>query len=158
VISKPKILAVDDYEETLVFLHSMIEAKGVTCDIASGVREAIEKFNAACDAGLPCYDSIIMDVDLPLVSGIGVLKLIRSVHPTIPVFLLTAYDSDLVRQRAKEFGATVNEKPLLDPQEFLSKVCSTATQYHNTKIISEHPRLILPEIVQQMIDHRSLAV
>ena len=151
--TKAKILAIDDYPETLTFLKSLTEAKDVICDTASGVREAIEKFNAACDAGLPCYDLVIMDVDLPLISGIGVLKLIRSVHPTIPVFLLTAYDSDLVRQRAKEFGATVDEKPLTDPQEFLERVCKTANAYHDSKIISDHPRLILPEIVEQMITH-----
>lgn len=151
--NKAKILAVDDYPETLVFLKAMVEAKGVTCDTASGVREAIEKFNAACDKGLPCYDALVMDVDLPLISGIGVLKLVRSVHPTIPVFMLTAYGSDLVRQRAKEFGATVDEKPLLDPQDFLERVCKSATEHHLTKILSDHARLILPEIVEQMIAH-----
>jgi len=148
-----KLLIVDDYTDTAELLSALFTRSGLACDKASDVREAVEKFNAACDAGLPCYDAVVLDVDLPSASGLKLLQAIREVHPDIPIFFLTAYDNALLRQRAREGNADVDVKPLKDPESFVEKVSRAATEHQSSKTNIDHPRVIVPEVVEQMIAH-----
>ena len=43
------------------------------------------------------YDAVILDVMLPKMNGIEVLKTIRSAHNSVPVLLLTAKDEFRIR-------------------------------------------------------------
>ena len=150
-----RILVVDDYEDTLIVLKSFFATRGIDCDIAGGAREAIAKFNSACDAGMYCYDAIVMDVDLPRVSGIGLLKVIRQVHESLPMFVFTAYDSEIVRQKAKELNAAVFEKHAPDVTQLVDSVCNTAREYRASNPNNTHARVILPEIVERMYAHQN---
>lgn len=149
---KPKVLVVDDDDDALEVLRALLELKGFTVDTAGGVREMMSKFNAACDKGLPCFDLLIMDVDLPRVSGVGLLKAVRQVHPTIPVFLLSGYDLAIVKVRAKELRATYYVKPLTDVQGFLNSAFDLALRFHETDKSVGHARLILPAIVEEIME------
>jgi CheY-like chemotaxis protein len=57
---------------------------------------------------------IILDVNMPFLSGIDVLKLLRSNEPykQIPVVMFTTSTSPLDRQQCKEHGADLVVKPL----------------------------------------------
>jgi len=156
--SQIRILAVDDYPDITDALSTLFRSKGATCDTAGGLREAVRKFNSACDAGAKCYDAIILDVDLRMVSGIGLLKLIRPLLPEVPAFILTGYDSPLVRLRAKQLKAEVDEKPLLDANAFVDKVVTAALAYQISKPPSDHARLILPEVVEEILRHSAPAI
>jgi CheY-like chemotaxis protein len=57
---------------------------------------------------------IILDVNMPFLSGIDVLRLLRSNEPykQIPVVMFTTSTSPLDRQQCKEHGADLVVKPL----------------------------------------------
>ena len=39
-------------------------------------------------------DMILMDIDMPVVTGIDAVKMIRAVQPTVPIIMLTVFDDN----------------------------------------------------------------
>jgi DNA-binding response OmpR family regulator len=64
-------------------------------------------------AGTEEFDLVLLDIDLPGVSGLGVLGELTDERPTLPVVVLTAHGDDDVRRRCSEAGADVLAKPLV---------------------------------------------
>lgn len=157
-----RLLIVEDYQDTAQTLKGLFEAEGLECDVARTVKTATEIFNIRCDSGLPCYDGALVDMNLPDAFGTVLLKAIRTVHETLPLFTVTAYVDDFVRARCKTAGSPIVLKPaftfegafptLDDVGIFKRRVVETATAYHDSKVVSNHPRLILPEIIERLIN------
>jgi two-component system chemotaxis response regulator CheY len=91
-----RILIVDDNFLNRKLLLAILE-KYAVCDIAANGREAIEAFNNSLHADR--YDLILLDIAMPEVNGLDVLKMIREneaksgieLGDGIPVIMITAY-------------------------------------------------------------------
>lgn len=96
-----RILIVDD-EETLTFslYQSFILSKeNYEVVTASSGTEAWEKF-----AEHP-YDLVLTDITMPGISGIELLKRIKTDRPQTHVIIMTAYGSDEKKEEAMSHGA-----------------------------------------------------
>jgi len=51
------------------------------------------------------FDLVLLDVRLPSLEGLEVLRAIRETKPQLPVIMMTAYESVQTRTRAEELGA-----------------------------------------------------
>lgn len=94
-----RILVAEDDHSLARFLRKGLEAEGYAVDVAADGDEArflVEK----CD-----YDLAILDVNLPLSSGLEVLSHIRRDKPTLPVLLLTALNKVEDRVKGLDLGA-----------------------------------------------------
>jgi DNA-binding response OmpR family regulator len=80
------LLVEDDVGITMFIQQGLIEA-GYATDVAANGREGIEYALAAE------YDLILLDVMLPLLDGISVLRTLRQKGFQTPVLLLTALDT-----------------------------------------------------------------
>lgn len=85
-LEKKKILVVDDEDQILKFMKEMFEPRGysVTC-VANG-NEALKII------GSSPIDLLLLDLNLPGVSGVDVLKIVRQSAPRLKVVVLTALD------------------------------------------------------------------
>ncbi|HSO36367.1 MAG TPA: response regulator [Labilithrix sp.] len=82
-------------------------------------------------------DLVITDVRMPVMSGLEIFKALRVAHWTLPVIVMTAYESPEVTDAVARYGATLLIKPLdLDVLERLVKRLLTAPRHP-----SSHPRL-----------------
>lgn len=83
-----KILIVEDNEEAIIQIKSLLENQGLSVDVASGGREALEKVKESKP------DGIIVDLMMPDIDGFEVIETIRSTKETakIPIIVLTAKD------------------------------------------------------------------
>lgn len=99
-MEKPKILVVDDENEVRLSIKSYL-TRHIECDLreASSGRQALEMINK--DA----FDLILLDVRMPGISGIDVLKQAHSLHPESAILMITAYDSQQVAREALKNGA-----------------------------------------------------
>ena len=81
-----KILVVDDDQGLRLSVRSTLEsAEGLE------VEEAFDGINAMEKIKAERYDMVILDVDMPRLSGMEALKLIKEHDPSIIVLILTAY-------------------------------------------------------------------
>jgi len=92
------LLAEDDVGITMFIQQGLTEA-GFATDVAANGREAIEYAMAAE------YDLILLDVMLPMLDGISVLKSLRQKGFQTPVLLLTALDAVHDRVLGLDAGA-----------------------------------------------------
>lgn len=81
-----KILVVDDEKNILMLYKAELEDEGYEVITANSGREAIELF----DTEKP--DMVTLDIMMPDIDGIQVLRQIKQKNPNIPVIMLTAYD------------------------------------------------------------------
>jgi len=81
-----RILVIEDEEALALQIRHVLNSEKYLCDVAFDGMEGLDKiFDGE-------YDLIILDVLLPKMDGIQVLKGIRSEGLTVPVLLLTARD------------------------------------------------------------------
>ena len=81
-----RLLVVEDELTLQRQLVEALSANGYTVDIASDGREALYLGQEQT------YDAVILDVGLPLMDGISVLRKWRADQRTMPVLILTARD------------------------------------------------------------------
>ena len=81
-----KILVVDDDEHIRRLYKEEFEDEGYTVIVASNGEEAIELF----DKEAP--DIVTLDILLPDIDGIRLLRQMKEKRPKVPIIMSTAYD------------------------------------------------------------------
>jgi DNA-binding response OmpR family regulator len=81
-----KILIVDDDQNILRLYKEELEEEGYTIVTASNGQEAIERF----DQEDP--DLVTLDILLPDIDGIKLLRQMKEKKPRLPIIMSTAYD------------------------------------------------------------------
>ena len=94
-----RILVVEDEAGVAGFLEQGLKESGYAVDVARDGADGLE-FALAYE-----YDAIVLDVMLPRLSGLDLLKEIRSKRVKSPVLLLTARDGVDDRVRGLDVGA-----------------------------------------------------
>jgi len=120
----------DDSELILVRLQQMLSIYPQV-EIAGTFTDGIETLNAIRQQK---PDLAIIDIRMPWLSGLEVLREIRKEDKTIKIMLLTFYSSEYYREQALKFGADYFfskvddfEKVLLTVSEILNNVERNST-------------------------------
>lgn len=95
----PKMLIVDDEPKLCACLAAYFTTKGLTVSTVYEGEQAIEQLSRESP------DIILLDVRLPDISGIEVLKRARELCPQAKVIMVTALDQPEVREEAAAYGA-----------------------------------------------------
>jgi two-component system response regulator (stage 0 sporulation protein F) len=95
-----KILIVDDQQGILLLLDEVFKREGFATFLASRGIEALE---IAQNVKL---DVILLDIKLPFMNGIEVLKRLKVTLPNVPVVMMSAYGEPAIREEAMELGAS----------------------------------------------------
>ena len=105
-MERAKILIVDDEKETRHTSNDYISNR-IECDIAEAENgyEAIEKIKN------DVFDLILLDIKMPGISGIEVIKEAKSIFDKTSIIVLTKWDSSKLASQVKESGADYIPKP-----------------------------------------------
>src|SRR5262245_52213898 len=104
------ILIVDDERHIRRNLQLLLEAAGYQADVASDGEEAL----AMCQTHQ--YNVALVDLQMPKMSGLELLRSLRELYPETAVVILTAYGSVARAVDAMKLGAVdFLEKPF-DPK------------------------------------------
>ncbi len=94
-----RILVVDDDESNVRLMKMRLMSEGFEVESATSGREALEKIE-------PFQPHIVLlDIQMPTMSGLEVLKAIRDKGHQEPVVMMTAYGSESIAVEAFEDGA-----------------------------------------------------
>jgi len=116
-----RILVVEDEKRIADFLSRGLESGGYAVDVAGDGNAAVEMVHATE------YDLIILDLGLPDMDGMTVLKKIRTRKTSPPVLILSARDAVDDRVKGLEGGA---DDYLVKPFAFVELLAS-AQQHAN---------------------------
>jgi DNA-binding response OmpR family regulator len=94
-----KILLVEDNSELLLQLQELLSQQRYLVDTAATGTAALDKIFAES------YDLILLDIMLPEVDGLTILKELRQARIVTPVLLLTAMNSVTDRVKGLDYGA-----------------------------------------------------
>jgi len=111
-----RILIVDDEEIVHLTLKRLLEPEGYTVNSTYGGKETLERL----DAG---YDLLILDIRMPDIDGIEVLREIGKRELDIEVLMLTGYATMESATQALNYGARgYLMKPIENVPEFRTRV------------------------------------
>lgn len=111
-----RLLVVEDELTLQRQLVEALSASGYTVDVASDGREALYLGQEQT------YDAVILDVGLPLMDGISVLRKWRADQRTMPVLILTARDDWHDKVSGIDAGADDYVTKPFHMQELLARV------------------------------------
>ena len=94
-----RILVVEDEPRILAFVTRRLEAEGFRVDAAADGAAALEGVRRARP------DLVVLDLLLPRIDGLTVLKQLSGKHPTLPVVILSARADLPTKLRGFELGA-----------------------------------------------------
>ena len=97
--NKARILVVDDEPELRILLSQVLENAGYDIKEASDGEEAIQLLKKEK------YDLTLLDIQMPILDGIKVLKYIKDHSLGTKAIMLTGYADLKHAMEAKEYGA-----------------------------------------------------
>lgn len=80
-----KILLVDDEESIHLLYREELEEEGYEVHSALSGEEALDKLHIISP------DLVILDINMPGMNGIDVLRRMKEMHPNMPIILCSAY-------------------------------------------------------------------
>jgi DNA-binding response OmpR family regulator len=98
-MSSASVLIIDDEKNIRLTLSMALEQPGISVDTASTGTEALEKLAEKS------YEVILLDLRLPDLDGMEILRHIAEMRPEIKVIVITAYGSIDLAVEAMKLGA-----------------------------------------------------
>lgn len=131
--SQRRILVVEDEEALAIGIRDAIDHAGYHVEVALDGNSALETARAGD------FHLIVLDLMLPGMSGIDVLKKLREEKHTVRVLVLTALadEEDLIR--GFEAGADDYMKKPFSPRELLVRI---EAQFRRAKMETEPPQML----------------
>ena len=110
---KLKVLLVDDEKEFVESLSERLALRDLDADIAYDGEQALQ----AVKAGEP--DLMVLDLRMPGIDGIEVLRKVKKSHPNVQVVILTGHGTDKEEREAKKLGAFAYLKKPVDIDQLI---------------------------------------
>lgn len=107
------MLVVEDETKVALFIKKGLETQSLTVTVAADGREGKRLISSER------FDLVILDVNLPFVSGLELAEYIRTKNAQMPILMLTALDSTTDKLMGFEAGA---DDYLAKPFDFLELV------------------------------------
>ncbi len=135
-----QVLVIEDEPIDLMLIQQVIEAEKIPVhlipfDNGEGAIQYLEKSSAQA----PAPELILLDLKLPGIQGLEILKMIRSDARfcIIPIVILTALESPSVILEAYRLGCNCYIKKPLDPKNLASSVLAIFDFWLNFAILPE---------------------
>jgi len=99
-MARRKILIVDDEPDFLEVMRARLEASDYEVTTAANGEEALNYVKNDKP------DAVLLDVLMPGIDGLEVLRKIRKMNDSLPVYIITAFSTDERFKAANKFGAS----------------------------------------------------
>lgn len=98
-MEKIKVMLVDDEEEFVTTLSERIQMRDFNSSVAFTGEQALQIVNDQ----IP--DVMVLDLKMPGIDGMEVLRRVKKAYPQVQVIILTGHGSEIDRKEALSLGA-----------------------------------------------------
>jgi DNA-binding NtrC family response regulator len=130
-----KVLLVDDEVDFLDTLSERMRDRGMSVSTTTSAEEALKKVDAES------YDAIVLDLMMPEMDGLELLKAIKRKKPELQVILLTGYATVGKGIEAMKLGAV----------DFLEKPADLKVLTEKIKEAHAHKMVIVEKQVEEKV-------
>lgn len=95
-----ELLIVDDHQGIRLLLKEVFNKEGYLVHLAANGAEAIHI------AQKEKIDGVLLDMKIPDMSGLEIIKKIKSINSTIPIMMMSGFSEDSLIKNAMDYGAT----------------------------------------------------
>lgn len=113
---KIKVLLVDDEEEFVNTLSERLNMRDVDSNTVFDGEQAMEYVSGEEP------DVLVLDLKMPGIHGLEVLRWLKEFHPSIQVIILTGHGTEKDEEKAKELGAFDYLKKPVETDSLLGKI------------------------------------
>jgi DNA-binding response OmpR family regulator len=147
-----RILVVEDEPAIANDISSVLSETGYVVDIAPDGEEGWIR------ASTETYDAVILDLGLPRLDGLSVLKRLRDDANVVPILVLTARGAWLQRVEGIDAGADDYLTKPFEMEELLARLAALLRRVgrHATPIIEIGPLLIDTRRMRALINGRAI--
>jgi CheY-like chemotaxis protein len=115
----PYIAIVDDEEPVRKALKRLLRASGLEAESYASGKEFLQ---ARAERQPDC---VVLDLHMPGMSGLEVLRELRESHSGLPTVMITAYDEPASREQCLAAGAAAYLRKPLDERLLLNAISAT---------------------------------
>ena len=112
----PYVAIVDDEEPVRKALSRLLRASGLEAESYAGGREFLDA------AVLREPDCVLLDLHMPRMSGLQVLRALQAMRRCLPIVVITAHDAPETRDQCLAAGATAYLRKPLEEHELLDTI------------------------------------
>ena len=153
-----RILVIEDNNDLAALLHLHLTDQSWTVDLEfkgdTGYKKAVSQN----------YDLILLDIMLPVMDGLEILKQLRSNHIHTPILMLTSKSSEIDRVLGLEFGADDYVTKPFSIRELIARIKAIFRRIDTFKpaqekmepVLSFEDLTIIPEKRRVMINTESI--
>ena len=98
-MEKIKILLVDDEEDFVKTISQRMQRRGQESDIALNGEQALSRI----EQEVP--DVVLLDLKMPGIDGMEVLRQIKKAYPEVQVIIMTGHGSERIEKEVRTLGA-----------------------------------------------------
>jgi FixJ family two-component response regulator len=117
----PYVAIVDDEEPVRKALKRLLRAFGLEAESYAGGKDFLD----ACAQREP--DCVVLDLHMPAMSGLQVLRALQATHRTLPVLIITAHDAPEAREQCLAAGAAAYLRKPLDEHVLLGTISAAVS-------------------------------
>ncbi len=109
---KGHVLVIDEEAEVRRYLSVGLKQEGCAVTTCADGLSAIHELSRAAERG-DAFDYLVSGIFLPDINGLKILKVIKALHPSLPVLIVTGFgDEALKRAALSERNTAYLDKPL----------------------------------------------
>ena len=95
---KKKIIIIDDDSLILRSIEKQIKSEDFELELINDPLVGLKRIENEN------YSLVICDIRMKPITGLELLKIIKSTHPDIPVIIMTGFIDDVIMEKAKKIG------------------------------------------------------
>ncbi|MDR1885535.1 MAG: response regulator [Synergistaceae bacterium] len=130
VLRGMRVLLVEDNEINALIATELLDAVGVEVTAAENGEEALDRLSeAARTYGIPPFDLVLMDLQMPVMDGYEATRIIKEMpeYHDMPIYALTAHAFPEERQRCFDLGMKEHLTKPIDVEKFYKALRAAAT-------------------------------
>jgi FixJ family two-component response regulator len=122
------VAIVDDEEPIRKALRRLLRASGLE---AEGYASGQAFLDASAEQ---CPDCVVLDLHMPGMTGLQLLRKLQSVRPKIPIVIITAHDEPETREQCLAAGACAYLRKPLEDRLLLNAISAAVGQARRPRI------------------------